>query len=230
MLFKQLPHPSIKSGRRPARPIAADSGGTQYSLVVTNNSSAQWDFYVYQQQPGTPSPGVFSLAWFALPMAPTTTATFSWDISYNFVWSRTGNLQPGVVFTASQNWAADLQTANQVTFTDASGALTFANLSAGGTQGSLTIVEDGTIPSNIASVGIGMSGYGTFAVQAQPNMSAIFTPTPEYWVAFGSQVQQGVVLETQVGDNAQIVFPANVYTMYATLGSNNLWTVSQTPS
>ncbi len=226
MSFKMLKtHPTMTSR---SRRLAAEAG-TPYSLVVINESSAQWDFFVYQQEPGPPSPGVFSLAWFSKPAAPNTQLQFNWSVDYDFVWSETGTLTPGVTFLASQTLAADPVSANQVPFSMKGGALQFGPTSSAGSQGSLTIVEDGSIPPNVGAVGIGMSGFGTFVVQAQPNVSAVFTPSPTYWLSYGSQVQQGVVLETEVGNSVEIKFPLNVYTLYATLGANNLWTVSTTP-
>jgi len=207
------------------------SAGTQYSVVATNNSTATWNFYVYQQQPGSPSPGVFSLAWLVLPVAPTTAVTFSWSLDYNFTWSQTGMLKPGVMFNASQIWDADPNGENLVSFgLNGAGAPTFSDEGSGGSAGSLTISQDRTCAANAYSVGIGMSGSGTFVTQSQPGTKAIFTPEPAYWISFGTQVQQGVVLETVVGDSAKVSFPINVYTMYANLGADNSWTVSQAKS
>ncbi len=41
-----------------------------------------------------------------------------------------------------------------------------------------------------------MAGSGTFAVQAQPNMTAVFTPHPNYWVIFGN-FENGDVMDIQ---------------------------------
>jgi len=224
MFYKKQSHylPTL-----PARRLGASGGSTQYSVKVTNNSSSTWDVFMYQQQPGPPSPGVFSLAWFSMPMSPTTTATFSWDITYDFVWSQTGTLVPGVTFIAGQTWQADPVSANYVQLIEPQENLfTFNNENATGPQGSLSIWQDGKVAANAASVGIGMSGFGTFAVQAQPNTTAVFTPEPSYWIAFGSQMQQGCVLETVVGNSSQVTFGQNVYQMNAVLGGNNLWTIS----
>lgn len=200
----------------------------QYSLVFVNNSTQEGTVCVYQQDPNITNPDVMSLAWFAKPAAPTTTIIFTWGIDYDFVWSETGVLRPGVLFVASQTWPTDLSSENQVTFTNQDGAYTFADQQAGPQAGSLYITEDGTIPPNQASVGIGMSGFGTFAVQAQPNMNLVFTPNPQYWVTFGSYTQGEVMDISEVNNPAEIVFPPNVYSMTATLGANNEWTVAPT--
>lgn len=207
---------------------SAATTGTQYSVVFVNNSDQTGSACIYQQDPNIGVPDVMSLAWFSQIAAPTTTVVFQWTINYNFVWSETGNLVPGVVFTASQTWDADLSSNNQVTFTNNGGAYTFQNLTAGPSQGNLYIQQAGTIPADQASVGVGMSGFGTFVVQAEPNMNLIFTPQPEYWITFGNYIQGQVMDITEVSNPGQIQFPANVYSMTATLNSDNTWTIQPT--
>jgi len=73
-----------------------------------------------------------------------------------------------------------------------------------------------------------MSGSGTFVVQAQPNMNAIFTFHPEYWITFGN-FKEGEVLDiTQITNKAQITFPPNIYSMAAILNQDNTWTIKPT--
>jgi rhizosphere induced protein len=72
-----------------------------------------------------------------------------------------------------------------------------------------------------------MSGNGTRVVPAEPNLAAVFTPHPEYWISFGSFVP-GQVIDTQTMVNSdQVDFPVNVYQMTATLDSGNNWTLAQ---
>ncbi len=200
---------------------------SNYSLTFINNSNLEGDACVYQQDPDLGVENVQTLAWFTKSAAPTTQLIFDWSIDYSFVWSQTGNLVPGVVFTASQTWAADLSSTNQVTFTDENGAFTFENQTQGAEEGSLYISEDGTIPVGEASVGIGMSGFGTFAVDAEPNYNLVFTPHPEYWITFGTYTQGEVMNISESTNSAQISFPDNVYAMTATLNADNTWTITQ---
>jgi rhizosphere induced protein len=206
------------------------SNGVNYNLVFKNNSTNAWDACVYQTDPDLANFEVQSLAWFTKAAASTTTVKFQWQIDYSFTWDETGILQPGVVFDASQLWPADLSTKNAITLTHentpVSEYYTFAGQTAGPNEGSLYVYTDSSIPSNVASVGIGMSNAGTFAVQAQPNLNLIFTPHPTYWITFGS-FEQGEVLDiTEITNSAEIVFPPGVTTMYATLNPNNTWTIS----
>lgn len=207
------------------------AGGVDYTLVFRNNSTNAWNACVYQTQPDIANYEVQSLAWFAKAAAPTTQVKFEWGIDYAFVWDETGPLVPGVVFDSSQIWPADLTATNQVTLTHPNtpySYYTFANQTAGANGGSLYILTDGTVPLNMASAGIAMSGAGTFVCAAQPNLHLIFTPHPIYWITFGV-FEQGEVLDlTELTNSAQIEFPAGVYTMYAILNQDNTWTVTAT--
>jgi hypothetical protein len=213
--------------------------GTQYTLRVVNDSTNLTDMCVYQQDPDIGARDVMSLAWFAKPAYPTTTVVFRWTIDYSFIWSETGQLKPGVFFDASQIWPADPNVVgvagenkpgNQVGFSHPSqGAYTFTSTPTAGAQsGTLYINEDPTIPLKQASIGIGMSGSGTFAVQAQPNLHLSFTPHPTYWLTAGTY-QQGEVLDIQsITKPAQLFFPPNVYSLTAILNEDNSWTVEPT--
>jgi rhizosphere induced protein len=206
-----------------------------YTLTFINNSANNWDFCCFQEDPNISTQDVKSLAWFAFPVAPTTSVSFSWTINYQFVWSQLGNLAAGVKFSARQKWDADLTRQNGVDFTrKPNKAFTFENQSSFGNPGTLYINQDGTIPADTAAVGINMgiagappgAGSGTFVVAAQPNITASFTPHPVYWVTFG-QYTPGQVLDTQqITKKAKVAFPVNTYDMYAILGQNNEWTIT----
>jgi hypothetical protein len=203
--------------------------GVRYSLTFVNNSQNSGNAAVYQQDPSLGVPNVQSLAWFVRPAAPVTRVVFTWTLDYSFVWAETGQLVPGVIFITAQEWPADLSTQNQVSFTK-NFAFTFQNQTTGRQPGTLIISQDNTIPFNTASVGIGMSGAASFAIQAQPNIQSAFTPHPQYWITFGRFIQGQVLDIGQVaGQAAQIQFPRGVYSMTATLGRDSRWTVSPTP-
>ncbi len=200
----------------------------QYSIQFKNNSSNPGYACIYQTDPDIGVPNVLSLAWFSKYAFPSTNIIFKWEIDYNFVWSQTGTLEPGVTFIASQAWDADLSSNNQVTFTHENDTYTFKNKTADPRSGSLYIKEDGTLPLKEAAVGIGMSGNGTFVVQAQPNMNLTFTPHPKYWIAFGNYTEGQVLDITEMTNVKEIDFPPNTYSMTAILNADNSWTVQTT--
>lgn len=215
--------------------------GTQYTLRVVNDSTNFVDMCMYQEDPNIGVPKVMSLAWFAKPAYPTTTVVFRWTVDYSFVWSETGTLVPGVYFDASQSWPADpsvlspsteVKAGNQIGISHPSaGAYTFTSTPSPGAQkGSLYIKEDPNIPLKRASVGIGMSGAGTFAVQSQPNLNLTFTPHPIYYLAAGTYTQGEVLDVGSITNPTDIRFPAGVFSMTARLGEDNSWKVDPTRS
>jgi hypothetical protein len=221
--------PAGRTPRHATRRSTGDStmAGQVYTLRFKNRSESQYDFLVFQQGIDVNEPNGYTLAWFTRQVANGVDLDFTWTVDYAFVWSDQGTLKPGITFEARQVIPADLTTANLVTFTDVDGAFQFGTPTAGGTAGSLTIDEANTIPKNMAKVGIGMSGQGTHVIDAEPNVGAVFTPHPEYWIGFGF-FKQGQVLDIQSLVNAQQVpFSANVFQMTATLDSGNNWTIAQ---
>lgn len=201
---------------------------TTYSLTCVNDSQLSGSFAVFQKPLPSTMPGnVFSLAWFARPAAPGSRVTFTWGLDYCFTWSETGILKPGVKYSASQTIGADPNALNQIDLKkDDCKATTFANLSSGGALGSLTIKQLSNVEPNLTSVGIGMAGSGTFAVQAQPNMTAVFTPHPNYWVIFGN-FETGDVMDVQDTTNSiEVTYGGARTGRTAVLGLDNMISVS----
>ena len=201
--------------------------GDNYTLRFKNRSDSQHDFLVYQKGIEVNMPNIYTLAWFAKPVANGVDVDFTWTIDYSFVWSEQGQLKPGITFHANQVVVGDLLTANLIDFSKVDGAFQFGKPTGTGASGSLTIDGDNSIPKHAAKVGIGMSGYGTHAIDAEPNFAAVFTPHPGYWITFGS-FEAGEVLDIQSLVKAEEVkFPGNVFEMTAMLDSGNKWTLMQ---
>lgn len=226
------PAPALRPSNGPTKRY--DQGRkamTMYSLDIRNESTNTFDFCAYQTSPDIGVPDVFSLAWFTKRAHPSTSLTFTWSTDYSFVWDTTGELVPGVIFKASQVWPADpsktSENAAGYDYTD--GAYTFAK-ETGAEPGHLYVMEGTNIPDRHSSVGVGMSGQGTFAVQAQPNLNLVFTPHPRYWIAAGRFFEGEVLDQETITNPAEIDFPANVYTMLAILHADNTWTVEPSTS
>ncbi len=206
------------------------SDGVTYTLVCQNQSDLSGEFCVFQQDPDLGVSDARSVAWLVKAAHPTTTVTFTWTTGDDFTWCETGELTSGIIAASAQVWPADASTSNQVTFTLVGGAFTFENQTAGPVAGQLRIVEDSTIPAQTASVGIGMGGQATFLVQAQPNLTLDFEPSPQIWLAFGDYSTGQVLDPEAVPDAVQIEYPTNVYSMTAILNADNTWTIEQTPA
>jgi hypothetical protein len=201
---------------------------TQYSLTCINGSNLSGSFAVFQKPLPLTTPGnVFSLAWLAKPVHSGSQVTFTWTVDYNFVWSETGILQPGVNFQASEVIPADPEGQNLVQLAiDDYGATYFSKQDSSGAAGSLTIKQVNSVVPNRTSVGVGMSGAGTFVVQASPNMTTVFTPHPNYWVLFGNY-QPGDVMDIEDLSGAQeITFGGSLTSRTAALDLSNLISVS----
>jgi hypothetical protein len=201
---------------------------TTYSLTCVNNSQLSGSFAVFQKPPPMTIPGnVFSLAWFARPTAPSSRVTFTWNLDYNFVWAETGELMPGINFDASQVVDADPNGQNCINLTqDEYGATTFAGQNDDGAVGSLTIKQLSNVAPNRTSVGVGMSGSGTFALQASPNMTAVFTPHPNYWVIFGNFKTGDVMDIEDVSGSVEVTYGGALTARTAMLSIDNLINVS----
>jgi hypothetical protein len=207
------------------------SSNYQYSLVARNDSSNPGAICVYQTNASLAVPGVMSLAWLTKRVNPTTQVVFRWNIEYSFAWYETGQLGAGILCVASQIWPADLEATNQVSFIQNASGFTFLNQTAGPNPANLYIQQNGTIPLDKVSVGIGVSGAGTFVTQAQPNAITNFqSPSAAvYWITFGDYTQ-GDVLDVagMTTPKAAVPYPANIYSMTAVLGKDNKWKVETT--
>ena len=201
----------------------------KYNLKLINEGNQPWTFYVYQRKPDVQEANLFSLAWlvseYALRVGDFIEMT--WTVDYNFVWGQTGTLRPGVTFHSGGTKPCN-PSENNMTIFSMDPAPGISPAAAEVPKGSLIIHDDSKVPPGKFSVGIGMSGVGTFVQQAGPSLLHHFTPTPAYYVAAGTNVQVGEVLNIQsMTPTAEVKFPTNVYSMTATLGGDNKWTLSQ---
>lgn len=205
--------------------------GTQYTLTFVNSSTLSRSFICFQEDPAIGVPDVMSLAWYTKFTHPGTTTDFEWFMNYSLIWSEQGNLKPGVKFTASDIVDADpkgIEHPNKISLQYVDDGFKFANPSNQGSKGSLTIDTEAGFPAGKASIGIGMSGSGTFAVPAIPQDHTIFTPHPQYWVAFGNY-KKGTVLDiTQISNKKQVIFPTNVFAMTAIYNDSGDWDIRPT--
>lgn len=198
--------------------------GTKYNLNILHNGTDQGDFCIYQTLEEQ-SDNIYSLVWFKKPAHPGTQLNFEWNIDYSFAWSEEGMLVPGVVFKASQILDADPSDVNNNTtkFSRDSNAYHFIPTDNPTKQGKLGIVCADNIPSNSASIGIGMSGKSAFACVASPSLKYTFAPHPKYWVAFGKFDQGEVIDVNRMTEKYEISFPVNKYERSIELCPNNTW-------
>lgn len=207
--------------------VTAADADQEYSLTLKNESSQDWVFYVYQTMPNM-SEKMLSLAWFAspYPIAPQDEIEFRWSIQYNFVWGDTGELKPGINYNARGPRNANLDSLNLTNFGfNEGGAPTLSEPQKDSkNKGTLVINDQDNIPSKKFSVGIGMSGKGTFVEQAGPDLHHFFTPNPTYWIGAATKRKIGDVLDIKtITDSAKVEFQTGIYDVTKTLNSTNKW-------
>jgi CRP-like cAMP-binding protein len=169
---------------------------------------------------------VFPLAWLVRDAVSHSVASLSWNTDFHFFHSEIGRLGPGVVLRADEKLKASLTKNNAVMLRKDDRSYKFTGQH-DRRHGVLRIETDNYIGIHQVSVGIGMSGSGTFAVQALPNCLYVFAPDPDYWVSFGRRLAEGSVLESSTINKAvQISFPEGVFSMNVTLNPDNTWTIT----
>lgn len=201
-----------------------------YNLTLKNNSTTPWTFYIYQQAPEQPGNEVFSLAWFASPYTinPATNITFSWTMEYGFVCGTCESIRPGATFSASDQVSGDLNLNNSIELVNWKNKPSLNNPVRGNHPGAMTIRSHSNVPDKSVAAGMSLSGSATFITATGPNLAHVFTPTPTYWIAAGTDVQAGTVLDiSAIKQNAKVVFPANSHSLTYSFGPDNQWSQDQ---
>jgi hypothetical protein len=188
-----------------------------------NNSTQSGNFCIFQELPDVNVPNVVTLAWLSKAAHPTTKLNFDWTVDYSFFWSTQFDLRPGSHVQAEQSWDANLDTTNLITLDRSDDAYTFANQRQGAYENNLYIHQTHRVQSDTASVGIGMSGKGAFAVKSQPNMSIIMTPKPIYWVVFGYFEEGEIIDIAEVTESAYKVQFKGTTSMALEFTSQNIF-------
>lgn len=198
-----------------------------YTLRLTNDSPLGGNMCLYQRHPSQETePDLLSLAWMCQPCRPGATATFSWNLDFAFTLSETGPFMPGTFFEPGQSLEVDPNAAGKRSLLlhhqDSGYSLEY-----GGAEpeaGYLSIQTDGSVPRNQAAVGLTVSGLPAFARPAGPNLSLIFQPDPQYWVAFGP-FEPGQALDfSEMVLTTEIKFPSGKRSAQAAFQRDCTWT------
>lgn len=201
----------------------------QYQVIFNNNTTSAGTLCCFQQ--GTS--GYFTegqpLAWQVQIVAAGSEDTISWTPDYCFVLGQPGQLNQGDIFAAYQTLNADLNDSNSVNLVYDNNECQLTGQSAKAPGGVLYVQVNSDVPQAGAAFGIGMNSMGTFALPAMPGCGYEFPADITYWLAFGNYIQGQALYVPDMLNIQQVVFPAGVYTMYATLNADNTWTVSQNP-
>jgi hypothetical protein len=203
--------------------------GKTYSITVNNRASHSAYFMVFQSDPTSWAPNALSLAWFAKFSNPSKTARikFEWTVDTGFSWAETGELKPGIHFSATEIYDPynDL---NKITL-DYNGAYQFIDPASGPDKDRFYLNETKNIPlKSQAAVGVTMAGSTVYAVQARPNQNLTFSPHPKYFIAYGDY-QEGDVLDVSTVNNPlELPYPTGVYALTTTLNVDGSWDAPDT--
>lgn len=200
----------------------------EYVLNFKNGTQDTGNVCVFQKPPAD-TPEWKMLAWFAKQTHGGVIDGFKWDIQYGFMWCEVAQLNPQVLCTASQNLPCNLNTTNQITLEHDTSSYYLDKQTEGPTPGTMQIEISPKVPNDMVSSGVTMSGNGCFAMESHPNGTQYFTPHPTYWIVFGDMQETMVMSESWVSKSAEVQFPPNVFTMYALLGEDYKWKISDKP-
>ncbi len=196
--------------------------GKKYSITIHNQADHAACFMVFQNDPIQWSPQALPLAWLTGSAAPRSRIKFEWGDELGFSWAETGELQPGIQFSASETLDPD-GASNMVTL-DYDGCYQFVNARQGPDASGLYLAGSDRIPARSkAAVGVTMSGRTVYAVQARPNQALAFALHPQYFVAYGHYEEGQVIDVGTVGNPLQLSFPAGIYAMTTTLNADGTW-------
>lgn len=200
--------------------------GARYQVNITNNSSQNTTFILFQKDPNQNQYQGLSVVWRSQQLSPRSKATFDWSKDYSFVAGNTGPLMPGTKFNAESMMEADPNGSTNAAVLDSNGRGCQLSMSQGGQPGRLTLMTGNSVsPQPQFSAGMGMEGSATVIVQARPGMNYQFSPDTEYWVAFGNY-EIGQVLNPNVQNAARISFQGGVTKMNVVLNQDGSYTIN----
>ncbi|MDH4473227.1 MAG: hypothetical protein QE487_11520 [Fluviicola sp.] len=198
----------------------------RYQVTITNNSSQNTTFILFQKDPSQDQYQGLSVVWKSQRLSPRSKATFDWARDFCFVAGNTGQLTPGVKFNDESMMDADPNGSNNAAILDSNGRSCQLGLGQGGQRGRLTLTTGNSVsPQPQFSAGMGMEGSATVIVQARPGMNYQFSPDTEYWIAFGNY-EDGQVLNPNVQNAARISFSNGVTKMNVVLNQDGSYTIN----
>lgn len=191
-----------------------------YSINFSNESAANTNFVIFQEYQGDQQ-NLHSLAWKTRSVGPGQEGSFDWTQEYNFVWSETGQLKPGVKFAARQSVPTDPNGRNEISFGVYSGKGNFSQLSQGIYKKWFFIKEEASVPLGEYAVGIGMFEKAACVAQAAPNLILELSAGPKYYVTTGPYTD-GEVLDTSGIHKVLLDFPPFGGSINVTLQENGI--------
>ncbi|NTZ06469.1 MULTISPECIES: hypothetical protein [Burkholderia] len=192
---------------------------TSYYVDFNNDTKQTWTMAVYQTLPS--SIGLESVSWKQTTVPQSGASGVTWDIFYNVAIANYQQIGGIGVYKASQTLKTELGTSWDCIFKDNVQQLV---------PGSGSVPADSVLinnkSTNLANLGIGMSGQGSvFKKGVVSGASAQFQVTPTYWVGlFNSLVLGEVISSNVVVGPLQLSYPSgqNLATVNAYMDGNTI--------
>lgn len=197
-----------------------------YNLIVKNESTEDGYVLIFCQKPETNSPDIQTYAWQSKFLYSGVKADFTWQMQWAFMWKQINSVNE-----SQQLVPTDLQTNNKITLDYDAGhqAFHFTNQEQGDPAGNFYIQETASVPSNMAQVGLALSGHPAFLVNSQPNMNVVITPKPSYFLMFGTHENTGPISVDQYTKAIEVKFPPNIFSLTATIKQDGTISVENSP-
>ena len=165
---------------------------TSYYVDFNNDTKQTWTMAVYQTLPS--SIGLESVSWKQTTVPQSGASGVTWDNFYNVAIANYQQIGGIGVYKASQTLTTELGTSWDCIFKDNVQQLV---------PGSGSVPPDSVLinnkSTNLANLGIGMSGQGSvFKKCVVSGASAQFQVTPTYWVGLFNSLVLGEVISSNV--------------------------------
>lgn len=201
-----------------------------YTLNVFNNSELPSPtFAVFATLPTQSDYATLNLAWLTQQIDATNNYTFTWDLTWGFLWSAQGT-DPDHQWSGTGHLPAD-----PLSPTECAASFTyngdFELLPAQGTPNGSTlwITDSPTVPIpsvKASSVAVTLGGKPACVTNAGPNLHQTFTLHPTYYISAGDYVQGQMVDGDSVTSYQELTYAAGTTSLTATLGPDNTWSVA----
>ena len=198
----------------------------EYELIIKNDSQTNGYAMIFCEKPDVSEPDLLTYVWQTKFLYSGVQASLKWQIDWGFMWRQINSVN-----ASQQIVPANLETSNkiQLAYDSEHQAFHFLEPTNGEQPGSILISTEPTVPVNMAEVGLALAGNPAFLVKALPNMNYIFTPKLAYWLVFGETNETGPVDVSAYTNAVAINFPANIYSLTATIQKDGTITLENTP-
>lgn len=209
----------------------------QYTLHLSNQSALSGNALLFLKAPQPNEyPELVSVVWMAQGLCPGAQAEFVWADRLCFVWQEKRQPSPLASVTAYQTLEANLSEPDlRAVELRWERFFQLAPLKDCPDTGGLTIQVDRKVPDGAVWAGLGMASLPALLQPCHPSIPIRLPTAPEIWLCFDTtfSLTPGTALPLNIAGNGpqttapvKLDFPLNTTHLSATLGGDNLWSLS----